>query len=87
MRGRALSLAGFLAQRAWGGLAALKLFAHAMGNVAKLPVLAVLSGGHFVADVTLGLSEVGPGDAGSTPILHTGARAMNFVRAPAPWRS
>ena len=43
---------------AWGGPAALQLFAHAMGNVAKLPVLNVLSGTHFVADVTLGIGEV-----------------------------
>jgi acetoacetate decarboxylase len=43
---------------AWGGPAALQLFAHAMGNVSKLPVLEVLSGTHFVADVTHGLGEV-----------------------------
>jgi acetoacetate decarboxylase len=43
---------------AWSGPAALQLFVHAMGNVAKLPVLDVLSGTHFVADVTLGISEV-----------------------------
>jgi hypothetical protein len=29
-----------------------------MGNVSKLPVLDVLSGTHFIADVTLGLGEV-----------------------------
>ncbi|MGH7843116.1 MAG: hypothetical protein ACREQT_16565 [Candidatus Binataceae bacterium] len=29
-----------------------------MGNVAKLPVLNVLLGTHFVADVTLGIGEV-----------------------------
>ncbi|MGH6839076.1 MAG: acetoacetate decarboxylase family protein [Methylocella sp.] len=34
---------------AWSGPAALQLFAHAMGNVAKLPVLNVLSGANFVA--------------------------------------
>jgi acetoacetate decarboxylase len=43
---------------AWGGPAALQLFAHAMGNVSKLPVLEVLSGTHFIADVTLGLGQV-----------------------------
>jgi acetoacetate decarboxylase len=43
---------------AWGGPAALQLFAHAMGNVTKLLVLNVLSGTHFVADVTLGIGEV-----------------------------
>jgi acetoacetate decarboxylase len=43
---------------AWGSPAALQLFAHAMGNVSKLPVLDVHSATHFVADVTLGLGEV-----------------------------
>ncbi|HUZ91317.1 MAG TPA: acetoacetate decarboxylase family protein, partial [Methylocella sp.] len=43
---------------AWGSPAALQLFAHAMGNVSRLPVLDVLSGTHFIADVTLGLGEV-----------------------------
>jgi len=43
---------------AWGGPAALQLFAHATGNVSKLPVLEVISGTHFIADVTLGLGEV-----------------------------
>jgi acetoacetate decarboxylase len=43
---------------AWGGPAALQLIAFALGNVAKLPVLNVLSGTHFVADVTLGAGEV-----------------------------
>ncbi|MGH6810835.1 MAG: acetoacetate decarboxylase [Methylocella sp.] len=43
---------------AWSGPAALQLFAHAMGNVAKLPVLNVRSGTNFVADVTLGIGEV-----------------------------
>lgn len=43
---------------AWGGPVALQLFAHALGNVAKLPVLNVLSGTHFIADVTLGIGEV-----------------------------
>jgi acetoacetate decarboxylase len=47
-----------LLKGAWGGPAALQLFAHAMGNVAKLPVLDVLSGAHFIADVTLGIGEV-----------------------------
>ncbi|MGI8569824.1 MAG: acetoacetate decarboxylase family protein [Methylocella sp.] len=40
------------------GPAAHQLFAHAMGNVAKFPVLNVRSGTHFVADVTLGMGEV-----------------------------
>lgn len=45
--------------RAPGGRpAALQLFAHAAGNVAKLPVSNVLYGLHFVADVTFGIGEV-----------------------------
>jgi acetoacetate decarboxylase len=47
-----------LLKGAWGRPAALQLFANAMGNVAKLPVLNVLSGTHFAADVTLGVGEV-----------------------------
>lgn len=43
---------------AWGSPAALQLFSHAMANVAKLPVLEVLSGSHFIADVTLGLGKI-----------------------------
>jgi acetoacetate decarboxylase len=43
---------------AWSGPAALQLFAHAIGKFAKLPVLDVLSGAHFVAVVTLGMGEV-----------------------------
>lgn len=42
---------------AWRGPAALNLHAHALGNVARLPVREVLSGTHFVADVTLGTGE------------------------------
>jgi acetoacetate decarboxylase len=43
---------------AWGGPAALQLFQHVIADVAKLPVLEVLSGAHFIADLTLGLGEV-----------------------------
>ena len=43
---------------AWSGPAALELFQHVMADVAKLPVLEVLSGVHFIADLTLGLGEV-----------------------------
>ena len=42
----------------WGSPAALQLFAHSLGNVARLPVLEVLSGTHFIADVTLDLGDV-----------------------------
>lgn len=43
---------------AWTAPAALELHAHVMANVAGLPVLEVLSGTHFIADLTLGLGEV-----------------------------
>jgi len=43
---------------AWSGPADLELFRHAIADVAKLPVLEVLSGTHFIADLTLGLGEV-----------------------------
>jgi acetoacetate decarboxylase len=43
---------------AWSGPAALELFQHMMADVAKLPVLEVIGGTHFVADLTLGLGEV-----------------------------
>jgi acetoacetate decarboxylase len=43
---------------AWSGPAALELFQHVMADVAKLPVLDVIGGVHFIADLTLGLGEV-----------------------------
>ena len=43
---------------AWGGPAALELFQRVIADVAKLPVLEVLGGAHFIADLTLGLGEV-----------------------------
>jgi acetoacetate decarboxylase len=43
---------------AWSSTAALQLFYHAIANVARLPVLEVLSAIHFKADLTLGLGEV-----------------------------
>jgi len=43
---------------AWAGPAALQLFDHALCDVARLPVLEVLSASHFVTDLTLGLGEV-----------------------------
>ncbi len=38
-----------------------------MGNVAKLPVLVVRSGTHFIADVTLGIGEVVHGYLAQSP--------------------
>ena len=69
---------------AWGGPVALQLFAHAMGNVSKLPVLEVLSGTHFVADVTLGLGEVVHDylAAGQEAPVRSLSRAMNEMRPP-----
>ncbi|BDT67506.1 putative acetoacetate decarboxylase [Comamonadaceae bacterium OS-1] len=43
---------------AWTGPAALELFQHVTVDVAKLPVLEVISAIHYVADLTLGMGEV-----------------------------
>lgn len=43
---------------AWSGPGALQLFNHVMADVARLPVLEVISATHFIADLTLGLGEV-----------------------------
>lgn len=43
---------------AWASPAALELHSHVMADVARLPVLEVLSAVHFVADLTLGPGEV-----------------------------
>ena len=43
---------------AWSGPAALELHPHALAPVADLPVLEVLDGTHFVADLSLGLGSV-----------------------------
>lgn len=43
---------------AWSGPAALALHAHAIANVAALPVLEVISAVHLKADLTLGLGRV-----------------------------
>ena len=43
---------------AWQSPAALQLFEHVQCDVARLPVLEVVSATHFVADLTLGLGEV-----------------------------
>lgn len=43
---------------AWTGPAALSLHSHAIADVARLPVLEVVSASHFVANLTLGLGEV-----------------------------
>ncbi len=43
---------------AWTGPGALQLFNHVMADVARLPVLEVISATHFIADLTLGLGEV-----------------------------
>jgi acetoacetate decarboxylase len=45
-------------KEAWSAPGALQLNPHALAPVADLPVLEVLSATHFVADLTLGLSEV-----------------------------
>ncbi|MFN8770789.1 MAG: acetoacetate decarboxylase [Neisseriaceae bacterium] len=43
---------------AWTGPAALDLFQHALAPVSQLPVKKVISGTHFVADLTLGFGQV-----------------------------
>ena len=43
---------------AWASPAALQLFQHAIADVARLPVLEVVSALHCVADLTLGMGEV-----------------------------
>lgn len=43
---------------AWTGPAAIELFQHVTVDVARLPVLEVISAIHYVADLTLGMGEV-----------------------------
>ena len=43
---------------AWSSTAALELHHHALCDVARLPVLELISSVHFKADLTLGLGEV-----------------------------
>jgi acetoacetate decarboxylase len=45
-------------KEAWTAPADLQLFNHVIADVAKLPVLEVLSAVHFTADLTLGMGEV-----------------------------
>lgn len=45
-------------KEAWTSPADLQLFNHALADVAKLPVLEVLSSKHFLVDLTLDLGEV-----------------------------
>ncbi|CAH1689033.1 putative acetoacetate decarboxylase 1 [Hyphomicrobiales bacterium] len=43
---------------AWAGPAELELYRHVIADVARLPVLEIVSAVHFIADLTLGLGEV-----------------------------
>lgn len=43
---------------AWSGPADLALYRHVMADVARLPVIEIVSAVHFVADLTLGFGEV-----------------------------
>jgi acetoacetate decarboxylase len=45
-------------KEAWTAPADLQLFRHVMADVARLPVLEIVSAVHFVADLTLGMGEV-----------------------------
>ncbi len=51
-------LADVTLKEAWAGPAALDLRPHVSADVARLPVLDVVSAVHFTADLTLGLGEV-----------------------------
>ncbi|QFR33202.1 acetoacetate decarboxylase [Ancylobacter sp. TS-1] len=51
-------LEDLVVKEAWTGPAALGLFPHALADVAKLPVLEVISAAHFRTDLTLGLGKV-----------------------------
>lgn len=51
-------LEDFVVKGAWTGPADLQLFRHVIADVARLPVLEIISAVHFVADLTLGLGEV-----------------------------
>ena len=42
----------------WNTPAELQLFRHVIADVARLPVLEIVSGQHLVADLTLGLGQV-----------------------------
>jgi len=43
---------------AWAGPGAIQLFDHALCDVARLPVLEVVSAVHYITDLALGLGEV-----------------------------
>jgi acetoacetate decarboxylase len=45
-------------KEAWSTPAELQLFRHVIADVARLPVLEIVSGQHLIADLTLGLGEV-----------------------------
>jgi acetoacetate decarboxylase len=45
-------------KEAWNTPAELQLFRHVIADVARLPVLEIVSGQHLIADITLGLGEV-----------------------------
>jgi acetoacetate decarboxylase len=51
-------LTDIMLKEAWTAPAALDLRPHVMADVAKLPVLDIVSAVHFKADLTLGLGEV-----------------------------
>ncbi|WP_324742591.1 acetoacetate decarboxylase [Tsuneonella sp. CC-YZS046] len=51
-------LEDIVVKEAWSGPAELELHRHVIADVARLPVLEIVSAVHFVADLTLGLGEV-----------------------------
>lgn len=51
-------LTDLIIKGAWTSPAALQLNAHVIADVARLPVIEVVSAVHFIADLTLGPGEV-----------------------------
>ena len=49
---------GVTLKGAWSGPAAIELFEHVSCDVSRLPVRGVVSGSHYVTDLTLGLGQV-----------------------------
>ena len=45
-------------KEAWNSPAELQLFRHVIADVARLPVLEIVSGHHIIADLTLGYGQV-----------------------------
>ena len=62
-------------KQAWTAPAELQLFRHVVADVARLPVLEIVSSLHFVADLTLGLGTVAHDYLGKIEYAPAAARA------------